>query len=96
VRERSKAEGRRILNEIELNKIASWSVQKRENGASASKGYVFQIRLLNELGGPDLMELNLYAPSEEGALDIQKRFLERPLDIIRKVMTMFTTDMSRL
>jgi|GEM_PF-1826174 len=46
--------------------------------------------------GPDLMEINLYAPSKESALDIQRRFLERPLDIVRAIMTMFTTDMFRM
>jgi DNA-binding PadR family transcriptional regulator len=90
VRENSLREGKRILAEIELKKTVSWKVQKRD------KGYAFNIRLLNEFGGPDLMEINLYAPSEEGALDIQRRFLERPLDIVRKVMTMFISDMNRL
>jgi hypothetical protein len=90
VRENSMREGKKILAEIELRKTVSWKVQKRE------KGYNFNIRMLNEFGGPDLMEINLYAPSEEGAQDIQRRFLERPLDIVRKTMTMFTTDMQRL
>ncbi|MCL2018688.1 MAG: DUF4364 family protein [Oscillospiraceae bacterium] len=90
IRETSLREGKRILAEIELKKTVSWKVQKRE------KGYNFNIRFLNEFGGPDIMEINLYAPSEEGALDIQRRFLERPLDIIRKIMTMFISDMNRL
>jgi hypothetical protein len=93
VRENSLREGKRIFAEIELRKTVKWKIQKRENGG---KGYNFNIRMLNELGGPDLMEINLYAPSEEGARDIERRFLERPLDIIRKTMTMFTTDMQRL
>ncbi|MCL2697377.1 MAG: DUF4364 family protein [Oscillospiraceae bacterium] len=90
VRENSIREGKRIHAEIELRKTVSWKVQKRE------KGYNFNIRFLNELGGPDMMEINLYAPSEESARDIERRFLERPLDIVRKIMTMFITDMSRL
>jgi len=93
VRDNSLREGKRILAEIELRKIVKWKIEKRGNN---EKGCNFNIRLLNELGGPDLMEINLYAPSEEGAQDIQRRFLERPLDIIRKTMTMFTTDMQRL
>ncbi|MDR2560055.1 MAG: DUF4364 family protein [Oscillospiraceae bacterium] len=93
VRENSMREGKKILAEAELRKTVSWKVQKRENGG---KGYNFNIRFLNELGGPDIMEINLYAPSEEGARDIERRFLERPLDIVRKIMTMFITDMNRL
>jgi hypothetical protein len=93
VRENSMREGRRILAEIELRKTVSWKVHKREKG---EKGYNFNVRFLNELGGPDMMEINLYAPSEDSALDIQRRFLERPLDIVRKIMTMFITDMGRL
>ncbi|MCL2639090.1 MAG: DUF4364 family protein [Oscillospiraceae bacterium] len=89
VRENSMREGKKILAEVELRKTVSWKVQKRE------KGYNFNIRLLNELGGVDLMEINLYAPSEEGARDIERRFLERPLDIVRKTMMMFITDMGR-
>jgi len=93
VRENSMREGRRILAEVELRKTVKWKIQKRED---SEKGYNFNIRYLNEFGGPDIMEINLYAPSEEGAIDIQRRFLERPLDIVRKIMTMFTTDMQRL
>ena len=95
VREKMLLEGRKILTEIELKKTVSWSVQKRESGTSVPKGYSFNIRLLNELGGPDIMEINLYAPSEEGALDIQRRFLERPLEIVRRIMTMFITDIQK-
>jgi len=91
VREKSIKEGKKILSEIEVRKTLSWNVQKREG-----QGYNFNIKLLNEFGGPDLMEINLYAPSEESALDIQKRFLERPLDIVMKTMTMFTTDMKKM
>jgi DNA-binding PadR family transcriptional regulator len=90
LREKSILEGKKILTEIELKKTVSWSVEKRE------KGYNFNIRFLNELGGPDIMEINLYSPSKEGALDIQRRFLDRPLDIVRKIMTMFITDMHRM
>ena len=90
LREKSLAEGKKIFAEIELRKTVSWSVQKAE------RGYNFNIRLLNELGGPDMMEINLYAPSKESAQDIQRRFLDRPLDIVRKIMTMFITDMNRL
>jgi len=90
LREKSVSEGRKILIDLELKKTVNWSIIK------ADKGYNFNIRLLNELGGADLMEINLYAPSEAGAFDIQKRFLERPLDIVRKIMTMFTTDMQKM
>jgi hypothetical protein len=86
LRETSITEGKKILTEIELNKTVSWNIEKRD------KGYNFNIKLLNEFGGPDLMEINLYAPSEESALDIQRRFLDRPLDIVRKIMTMFIVD----
>ncbi|MCL2109305.1 MAG: DUF4364 family protein [Oscillospiraceae bacterium] len=91
VRDKSLNEGKKILAEIEIRKTISWKIQKRDG-----QGYNFSIKLLNEFGGPDLMQINLYAPSEESALDIQKRFLERPLDIIMKTMTMFTTDMLKL
>ena len=91
IRDRALQEGKKIFAEIELKKTVSWKVQKR-----GEKGYDFNIKLLNEFGGPDLMEINLYAPSEESALDIQRRFLERPLDIVMKVMTMFTTDMRKM
>jgi hypothetical protein len=90
IRDKSLIEGKKIIAEIELRKTVRWKVQKRE------KGYNFNISLINEFGGPDLMEINLYAPSEEGAKDLERRFLERPLDIVRKVMTMFTTDMHRM
>jgi len=104
VREKTLIEGKNILKDIELRKTISWSIQKRENKtnklsdpseASDLKGYNFNIRLLNEFGGPDIMEINLYAPTEDGALDIQRRFLERPLEIVRQIMTMFITDMKR-
>lgn len=91
VREKALKEGKKILNEIEVRKTVSWRIEKREG-----QGYNFNIKLLNEFGGPDLMEINLYAPSEESAQDIQKRFLERPLDIVMKTMTMFTTDMLKM
>jgi len=91
LRDKSLSEGKRILTEIELKKTVSWKVQKRDE-----KGYDFKIKLLNEFGGPDLMEICLYSPSLEGAKDIERRFLDRPLDIVMKIMTMFTTDMRKM
>lgn len=86
IREKTLAEGRSMTAMIELKRSVDWRIDKAE------KGYIFTARFLNEFGGPDIMDVRIYAPTIENAEDIQRRFLETPVDIIRRTMDLYTKD----
>ena len=53
------------------------------------KGYQFCIRFINELGGVDLMELKIYAPTREAAEQMEKRVFDNPAGAYRNVLNSF-------
>lgn len=86
IREKMLAEGRKVLSLFKLKKAVNWNICEAENG------YYFKVQFLNEMGGDDIMQIKIFAPSMESALDIENRFLKKPVDIIGNVLNMFIMD----
>ena len=53
------------------------------------QGYHLYIRFINEVGGADLMELKIYAPTLEAAQQMEKRFFANPAGAYRGVLNSF-------
>ncbi len=53
------------------------------------QGYHLYIRFINEIGGADLMELKIYAPTLEAAQHMEKRFFANPAGAYRGVLNSF-------
>lgn len=53
------------------------------------KGYHLYIRFINEMGGADLMELKIFAPTLSAAEQMEKRFFVNPAGAYRSVLNSF-------
>ncbi len=80
IREKTLAEGKKILKYLELRKSIDWSISKKENG------YKFSINFKNEIDGSTLLDISLHAFSYENALEIENRFLKKPIDTVKNIM----------
>ena len=84
IREKSIEYGHKVLEMAELERSIICSIEHtRDNNIYLS------LRFLNEMGGPDLMDLKIFAPDLEQARQMRERFLEKPSDIVTKVMNYF-------
>ena len=84
IREKSLEYGRKVLEMAELERSRICRIEHtRDNNIYLT------VRFLNEMGGPDLMDLKIYAPDLEQAKQMRERFLEKPSDIVTKVMNFF-------
>lgn len=88
IREKAATTGKKIKNRTELEQSARWHIDRIND----TDGYYFCVEFLNEMGGSDMMQLKVYAPSFDAALNMQARFLKRPSDILTKIMSMFMRD----
>lgn len=52
-------------------------------------GYHLYIRFINEVGGADLMELKIYAPTLEAAQQMERKFFDNPTGAYRGVLNSF-------
>lgn len=56
------------------------------------KRYDLNVIFLNEMNGETMLDIMLYAPDEERAKEMKKRFLSRPSFTVSRIMNMFLKD----
>ena len=88
IREKSLEYGKYVLEMAELERSV---VCRIERGKFDEPCYL-TVKFLNEMGGPNLMELKIFAPDFEQAKLMRERFFEKPSDIVTKIMNMFIKD----
>lgn len=88
IREKSLEYGQYVLKMAELERSV---VCRIERGGYDEPCYL-TVKFLNEMGGPNLMELKIYAPDFEQAKQMRERFYEKPSDTVAKIMNMFIKD----
>lgn len=81
IREKSLTYGKKVLEIAELERSIVCRIE-RTNDTHC----FLTVRFLNEMGGPDLMNLKIYAPDFEQAKQMRERFYEKPSDIVTKIM----------
>ena len=87
VREKSIEYGKKMLELSEVERALQCRIERTQE----THCFV-TVRFINEMGGPDLVNLRLYAPNLEEAKKMKERFYERPSEIITKVMQLFIKD----
>ena len=75
---------KKITSHSRLEKTVKTEIVKVEQG-----GYQLCIRFINEMGGTDLMELKIYAPTKESAEQMEKRVFDNPVGAYRNVLNSF-------
>ena len=88
IREKSLEYGQYVLKMAELER----SVVCRIERGGFNEPCFLTVKFLNEMGGPNLMELKIYAPDFEQAKQMRERFFEKPSDMVAKIMNMFIKD----
>lgn len=88
IREKTLETGREILDRIKRERVIRCYVVY---DAERSR-YDLNVRFLNELNGEVILDVNLFAPDEEQAKQMKKRFLATPSPIIRRIMDLFLKD----
>ena len=88
IREKSLEYGQYVLKMAELER----SVVCRIERGGFNEPCFLTVTFLNEMGGPNLMELKIYAPDFEQAKQMRERFYEKPSDTVAKIMNMFIKD----
>ena len=88
IREKSLEYGQYVLKMAELER----SVICRIERGGYNDPCFLTVKFLNEMGGPNLMELKIYAPDFEQAKQMRERFYEKPSDTVAKIMNMFIKD----
>ena len=87
VREKSVEYGKKVLELSEVERALQCRIERTQ------EAHCFvTVRFINEMGGPDLVNLRLYAPNLEEAKKMKERFYERPSEIITKIMQLFIKD----
>ena len=89
IREKSLEYGQYVLKMSELERSV---VCRIERGVHDNEPCYLTVKFLNEMGGPNLMELKIYAPDFEQAKQMRERFYEKPSDTVAKIMNMFIKD----
>lgn len=87
VREKSIEYGKKVLEMSELERSIKCKIEKTQD-----KHCFVHITFLNEMGGPDLLQMRLYAPNFDEAKKMRERFYEKPSDIVTKIMQTFIKD----
>ena len=88
IREKSIEYGQYVVKMAELER----SVVCRIERGGLNEPCFLTVKFLNEMGGPNLMELKIYAPDFEQAKQMRERFYEKPSDTVAKIMNMFIKD----
>lgn len=83
IRENTIYNGKKITAREKMEKAIKCQIIKLE------QGYHLDIRFINEMGGPDLMDLKIYAPTYETAEQMEKRFFDNPTGTYRRVLNGF-------
>ncbi len=74
---------KKITSHSHLEKAVKCEIIKLE------QGYHLYIRFINEIGGADLMELKIFAPTYESAQQMEKKFFSNPAGAYRSVLNSF-------
>ncbi|MBO5266793.1 MAG: DUF4364 family protein [Ruminiclostridium sp.] len=88
IREKTIEAGKDVLERIEREK----SIRCYINYDYKRKRYDLCVKFLNELNGEVILDIKLYAPTEEKAKEMKERFLSRPSRVITRTMNMFLKD----
>lgn len=88
IREKSLEYGQYVLKMAELERSVVCRIERGEYNEPC----FLTVKFLNEMGGPNLMELKIYAPDFEQAKQMRERFFEKPSDTVAKIMNMFIKD----
>lgn len=83
IREDTVYYAKKITAHSRLEKAVKCEIIKLE------QGYHLYIRFINEVGGADLMELKIYAPTYESARQMEMRFFDNPAGAYRSVLNSF-------
>lgn len=84
IQEKSYDAGKKVIEQTRLDKSIRCFITKNENNT-----YTLTVRFLNEIGGPDMMKIEVFAPTREQAEKMQKRFLQNPSEIVANTMNLF-------
>jgi hypothetical protein len=74
-------ETRRLLTIAELKRTAIWHIVPVEGG------FAFELTLLGEMTGGKIMSYTLYAADEEEAKAFERRFLDNPSRVLKRLIT---------
>lgn len=88
IREKTIEAGKSVLERIEREK----SIRCYINYDYKRKRYDLCVKFLNELNGETILDIKVYAPTEEKAKEMKERFLSRPSRVITRTMNMFLKD----
>lgn len=83
IKERSLEAGLKILARDELERSVRCRVVEEKGN------YFLNVRFLNEMGGADLMSINVFAPNEEQAHRMHEHFMKNPSETITHIMKLF-------
>ena len=84
IQEKSYIAGKKVIEQSKLDKSIKCFITKNENDT-----YTLAVRFLNEIGGPDMLKIEVFAPTREQAQQMQKHFLEHPSEIVTNTMNLF-------
>lgn len=88
LKEKLAVEGKSVLSRNSRER----SVLCNINFDRAKDRYDVRVRFLNEMNGDTILDLTLYAPDENKALEMRERFLSKPTFIITRILNMFLKD----
>ena len=88
VREKTLETGNRISERLEREKSVKCDIIYD----SGRKRYDLDVKFLNEINGETILEIKLFAPDEQEAEKMKRRFLSKPSLIITRTMNMFLKD----
>ena len=88
LKERTLAEGNAILSK----KARERSVRCDISYDRVRDRYDLNVRFINEMNGDTILDLTLYAPDKEKAVEMRERFLSKPSFIITRILNMFLKD----
>ncbi len=88
IREKTIETGKSVIERIEREKsircYIKYDYQRRR--------YDLCVKFLNEINGETILDIKVYAPTEEKAKEMKERFLSRPSRTISRTMNMFLKD----
>ena len=88
IREKTVATGKEVIERLKREK----SIRCYINYDYIRGRYDLNVKFLNEINGEIILDIKLYAPSEEKAIEMKERFLGNSPAVIKHIMNMFLKD----
>ena len=88
IREKTVATGKEVIERIKREK----SIRCYIDYDYIRRRYDLNVKFLNEINGEVILDIKLYAPSEEKAIEMRDRFLGNSPNMIKHIMNMFLKD----